>query len=73
VVDFAAFLAAREERQGAIQRLREAQAKLDALGLPPITDDEVDEAVQESRRERRRQSEDDTSDDAAADYPRQRP
>jgi hypothetical protein len=73
VVDFAAFLAAREERQTAVQRLRESQARLDALGLPPITDDEVEEAVQESRRERRRQAEDDASDDDAAGYPRQRP
>jgi hypothetical protein len=74
VVDFAAFLAAREERQAAVQRLRESQAKLDALGLPPITEDEVEEAVQQSRRERRRQAEDDAAgDDDAAGYPRQRP
>jgi hypothetical protein len=74
VVDFAAFLAAREERQAAVRRLREGQAKLDALGLPPITEDEVEEAVQQSRRERRQQLEDDAvSEGDAADYPRQRP
>lgn len=73
VVDFVEFLAAREERQAAVQRLREGMAKLDALGLPPITDDEVEEAVQESRRERRRQAEGDAADDDdAAGYPRQR-
>ena len=74
VVDFAAFLAAREERQAAVQRLRESQARLDALGLPPITDDEVEEAVQQARRERRRQADGNAvGDDDAAGYPRQRP
>lgn len=55
VADFVAFLAAREERQAAAQRLGEYMARLDALGLPPISDEEVEEAVQASRRERRRQ------------------
>lgn len=55
VADFVAFLAAREERAAAAQRLRASQAKLDALGLPPVTDDEVEEAVQASRRDRRRE------------------
>lgn len=66
VVDFAAFLAAREERQAAVQSLREGQAKLDALGLPAITDEEVEEAVQESRRERRHQAEGAAADAAAS-------
>ena len=72
VADFVAFLASREERQAAVQRLREDMAKLDALGLPPITDDEVEAAVQESRRERQRQAEDDATGDDDAGYPRQR-
>ena len=74
LVDFAAFLAAREEREAAVQRLREDMTKLDALGLPPITDDEVEQAVQESRRERRRQGEAGAAGgDDAAGSPRQRP
>jgi hypothetical protein len=72
VADFVAFLTAREERQAAVQRLREGMAKLDALGLPPITDDEVEEAVQQSRSERRRAAEDDAAGDDDAGYPRQR-
>ena len=50
-VDFVEFLAAREERQAAARRLGESMAKLDALNLPPLTEDEAEEAVQESRRE----------------------
>lgn len=78
VLDFAAFLAAREERQAAVQRLRESQARLDALSLPSITDEEVEEAVQQSRRERRLKAEGDAAgkDDAAdhtAGLPRHRP
>lgn len=74
VVDFAAFLAAREEREAAVQRLRQDMASMDALGLPPVTDDEIEEAVQESRRERRRQNEEAPSGEAdAAASPRQRP
>ena len=68
VVDFVDFLAAREERQAAARRLGESTAKLDALNLPPLTEDEVEAAVQESRRERRREADDDTP-----RYPRQRP
>jgi hypothetical protein len=73
LADFATFLAARQERQGAVQRLREDMAKLDAQGLPPITEDEVEEAVQQSRRERRRAAEENAaSDDGAPASPRQR-
>ena len=68
VVDFVEFLAAREERQAAARRLGESMAQLDALNLPPLTDDEVEEAVQESRRERRREA-----GDEAPSYPRPRP
>lgn len=54
VADFVAFLTAREERAAAAQRLGESMAKLHAVDLPPLTDDEIEEAVQQSRRERRR-------------------
>ena len=53
VVDFVEFLAAREERTAAAQRLTEGLARLDALNLPPISQDEVEEEVQAARRERR--------------------
>ena len=53
VVDFVDFLAAREERAAAAQRLTEALNKIDALNLPPIADDEIEEEVQAARRERR--------------------
>ncbi len=72
VVDFVEFLAAREDRQAAARRLGESMAKLDALNLPPVTDDEVEAAVQESRRERRRQAGQEGQDDAPA-FPLQRP
>lgn len=53
VVDFVDFLAAREERAAAAQRLTEAMSKLDALNQPPISDDEIEQEVQAARRERR--------------------
>jgi hypothetical protein len=53
VVDFVEFLAAREERAAAAQRLTDGLARLDALNLPPISEDEVEEEVQAARRERR--------------------
>ena len=53
VVDFVEFLAAREERAGAAQRLTDGLARLDALNLPPVSEDEVDDEVQAARRERR--------------------
>ncbi len=52
VVDFVEFLAAREERAGAARRLGDASAKLDALNLPLIPDDEIDEEVQAARQAR---------------------
>jgi hypothetical protein len=51
-VDFVEFLAAREERAAA-QRLTQGLARLDALSLPPISEDEVEDEVQAARRERR--------------------
>lgn len=53
VVDFIEFLAAREERAQAAQRLTEGLAQLDALMLPPVSDDEIEAEVQAARRERR--------------------
>ena len=53
VVDFVDFLAARKERTAAAQRLTDGLAKLDALYLPPIPEDEVDVEVQAARRDRR--------------------
>jgi hypothetical protein len=53
VVDFVEFLASREERAAAVQRLAERLARLDALNLPAFTEDEVEEEVQAARREPR--------------------
>ena len=53
VADFVEFLAAREERAAAAERLTEAVAKLDALNLPPLSEEEIDAEVQAARRERR--------------------
>ena len=55
VVDFVEFLASREERAAAAQRLTEGLARLDALNLPPISQDKVEEEVQAARRDRRAQ------------------
>lgn len=55
VVDFVEFLASREERAQAAQRLTDALARLDALNLPPVSDDEVEAEVQAARQERRAQ------------------
>lgn len=52
VVDFVEFLAAREQRAAAAQRLGEALAKIDALNLPPVSDDEIEAEVQASREAR---------------------
>ncbi len=52
VVDFVEFLASREERTAAAQRLGESLAKLDALSLPPLSEDEIAEEVQAARRAR---------------------
>ena len=55
VVDFVEFLAAREERAAAAQRLTEGLARLDALNLPPVSEDEVEAEIQASRQVRRAQ------------------
>lgn len=53
VVDFVEFLALREERVAAAQRLTEGLARLDALNLPSLTEDDVEEELQASRKDRR--------------------
>ena len=53
VVDFVEFLAARVQRGAAAQRLTDAMARLDALNLPPVSDDEIEDEVQAVRRARR--------------------
>jgi hypothetical protein len=52
VVDFVEFLASREERAAAAQRLSEGLARLDAVNLPPISEDEVADEVAAVRRDR---------------------
>jgi hypothetical protein len=52
VVDFVEFLAAREERAAAAIRLGSAFAKLDALGLPPLSEDDIEAEVQADRQAR---------------------
>ncbi len=53
VVDFVEFLASREERSAAAMRLTQGLARLDALDLPPLTEDEAAEEVQAARHSRR--------------------
>jgi hypothetical protein len=52
VVDFVEFLASRVQRDAAAQRLSDAMARLDALGLPPLSDDEIEAEIQAARRDR---------------------
>lgn len=52
VRDFVEFLTAREERTAAGVRLGGTLAKLDALGLPPISDEEVEAEIQAARQDR---------------------
>jgi hypothetical protein len=52
VVDFVEFLAAREERAAAGERLGESLAKLDVLHLPPLSDEEIEAEIQAARQER---------------------
>jgi hypothetical protein len=57
VVDFVEFLAAREERAAAATRLGQAFAKIDAQieaqGLAPLSEDEIEAEVQADRQARR--------------------
>ena len=53
VVDFVEFLASREERAAAARRLTEGLARLDALKLQDIPEDEVEAEIQAVRLQRR--------------------
>lgn len=55
VEDFVDFLKARKEsaRNAACRRLGEAFAKLDALNLPPLSEEEVEAEIDAARAERR--------------------
>lgn len=52
VEDFVEFLAVREMRSAASSRLGESLAKLDALNLPPLSDDEINTEIQAARQAR---------------------
>ena len=52
VADFVEFLAAREARAEAGARLGESLAKLDALNLPPLSDEEIEAEIQAARQDR---------------------
>ncbi len=52
VEDFVEFLAVREGRAAASDRLGEALAKLDAANLPPLTDEEIAAEIAAARQER---------------------
>ncbi len=52
VEDFVEFLAAREERAAAGARLGESLARLDALNLPPLSDEEIAAEIQAARQDR---------------------
>ena len=52
VRDFVEFLAAREERAAAGVRLGDSLGRLDALGLPPLSDDELEAEIQAARQDR---------------------
>jgi hypothetical protein len=49
---FVEFLAEREIRAVAAERLGESLAKLDSLNLPPIFDEEIEAEIEVARRER---------------------
>jgi hypothetical protein len=53
VADFVEFLASREERAAAARRLTEGLARLDALKLQDIPEDEVEAEIQAVRQQRR--------------------
>jgi hypothetical protein len=52
VADFVEFLAAREERAAAGERLGVSLGKLDALNLTPLSDDEITAEIDAARQER---------------------
>lgn len=52
VEDFVTFLAVREVHATAGARLGDSLAKLDALNLPPLSDQEIEAEIAAARRER---------------------
>lgn len=52
VRDFVEFLAAREERAVAGDRLGHALARLDQIGLPPMSDEAIEQEIQAARQSR---------------------
>lgn len=52
VRDFVEFLATREERAAAGARLGESLARLDALNLPPLSDEDIAAEIQAARQDR---------------------
>jgi hypothetical protein len=52
VRDFVEFLVAREIRAAAGARLGQSLAKLDALGLPPLSDEEIEAEILAARQDR---------------------
>lgn len=52
VEDFVDFLAAREARTAAAEHLGESLARLDALNLPPMSDEEIAAEIQAARQDR---------------------
>jgi len=52
VVDFVEFLASREDRATAAERLNAALSRLDALPLPPLTEEDVAAEIQAARHDR---------------------
>lgn len=53
VADFVAFLTAREQRAAAAARLGDTLADIDAQGLPPLSEDEIEVEVRAARQARR--------------------
>ena len=52
VEDFVEFLTLREARSSAGVKLGESLAKLDALNLPPLSDEEIEAEIHAARQER---------------------
>lgn len=52
VEDFVEFLAKKEERAAAAERLGSMLARLDAVDLPHLSNEEIEAEIQQARRER---------------------
>lgn len=64
VEDFVEFLAARSRKSAAIDRLLAIAPALEAVGVPPMSEEEIAEEIRAARAERRaRQAAQDSSDD----------